>query len=135
MSRLRDALLIGSFHNKDECRSTTRCVWRDRLLRLRAGAFTRASSRSQETAALLPAAQRRECWVQRFERSLSATGGQRRISIREVLVAADETCRGRYRVPADAARVLARVGPRGRRARLARDRSERGMAFEAVSES
>src|ERR1017187_947114 len=135
MSRLRVALLIGSFHDKDECRSTTRCVWRDRLLRLRAGAFTRASSRSQETAALLPAAQRREGWGQRFERSLSATGGQRRISIREGLVAANERCRDRCCIPGDAARVFARVGPRGDWARLARDRSERGMAFEAVSES
>src|ERR1017187_10334910 len=118
---------------KDECCCTTRCVWRHRLLRFRAGAFAGASSRSQKATAL--PAQRRQCRVQRFERSLSATGGQWRISVRGVLLAADERCWRRCRVPGDAARVLARVGPGGDRARLACDRSERGMAFEAIGES
>ncbi len=75
-------LFCGHTVNKNEGRPTTRGLRRHRLFRLGAGASARTSRRSQEAAAL--PAQRRERRHARLERSVSATGGQRRISLRDV---------------------------------------------------
>ena len=73
--------------------------------------------------------------VRRSERRLSAVGRQWRLSVRELLVAADERCGSGCRVLCHAARVLARAGARGDQPRFSRDRSQRRMAAEAVGES
>src|SRR5271157_623652 len=99
--------------------------------RIRGGAPARAARGREEAGPLQP--QWRQC-VQRPERGLSATRWQWRISLRKLLLAADEGCRRGRAVSSDAARILARAGARSDQPGFPGDRPERRMAAEEFCE-
>src|SRR5271157_372147 len=105
--------------HKNEYSYTTRGLRRHRLFRIRVGPSARPARWREETIAA--AAQQRERRVPRSERRLSSVGGQRRLSLRELLLAEDEGRRCGCRLLCHAARVLARACPAGHQSGLSRD--------------